>query len=324
MISLPWRARPRGGILALASSEDTLRYVLASSSDERGATLESWGIEGRGYQTREAFAKRLKAALPRAGRVVAVLDPQQYQILQLEAPNVPPGELKSAVRWQMMEFLEGSPHDYTLDVMSVPGAPPAPGKAIAVAAHNDVVRELMLACERLGRPLSVIDVCETAQRNLLQAVLAAEPEAPAVAAALVADARRALLVVSVDGQLQFFRRFEFDIDMVAMPADDTQSALIGEGAGAETASRSLMQLNRSLNLWDDNNPHQPLATLRVDAGARTDAVIERIKADVGVETRALAVSTIFKVAGAGGEPPWRDAGYLPLLGALLRPAEAWT
>ena len=322
MISLPWRARPRGGILALASSEDTLRYVLASSSDERGATLESWGIEGRGYQTREAFAKRLKAALPRAGRVIAVLDPQQYQILQLEAPNVPPGELKSAVRWQMMEFLEGSPHDYTLDVMSVPGAPPAPGKAIAVAAHNDVVRELMLACERLGRPLSVIDVCETAQRNLLQAVLAAEPEAPAVAAALVADARRALLVVSVDGQLQFFRRFEFDTDMVAAPVDETQQALIGEGAGAEAATRSLTQLHRSLDLWDDSHPHMPLGTLRVEAGIKTAAIVERLRPDVGVDTRALNLSGLFKVPSAEANPPWLDTGYLPLLGALLRPVEA--
>lgn len=324
MIVPPWRKRARGGTLAVASSEDTLRYVLASAADERGATLEAWGTEARGYQTSEAFAKRLKASLPYAGRVIAVLEPREYQILQLEAPAVPESELKAAVRWQVMEFLEGSPHDYTLDVLSVPGASQAPGKAIAVAAHNDVVRGLMLAWERMGRPLDVIDVCETAQRNLLHAVLALEPEAPAVAAALVAEARRALLVVSVGGQLQFFRRFEFDTDMVAMPADETQSALIGEGAGAETATRSLVQLNRSLNLWDDNNPHLPLATLRVEAGARTDAVIERIQADVGVETRALALSTIFKVAPGSGEPPWLDAGYLPLLGALLRPAEART
>lgn len=324
MIALPWRARARGGTLAIASAEDSLRYVFASDSDERSATLAAWGTEVRGYQTREAFAKRLKASLPQAGRVIAVLDPREYQILQLEAPAVPADELLGAVRWQMMEFLEGSPHDYTLDVLSVPVAAGAPGKVIAVAAHNDVIRELMLGCERLGRPLAVIDVAETALRNLLHAILAAEGGAPTVAAGLVAEARRALLVVAVDGQLQFFRRFEFDIDMVAMPADEAQPALIGEGAGAETAARSLMQLNRSLNLWDDNNPHLPLATLRVDAGARTDTVIERIQADVGVETRALAPSTIFRVAAASGAPPWLDAGYLPLLGALLRPAEART
>jgi MSHA biogenesis protein MshI len=300
------------------SSADSMRYVLASESSERGATLTAWGTQMRGYRTPEAFAKHLKATLPDAQRVIAVLGPGDYRILQMDAPNVPAAELVGAVRWRAMEFLEGSPHDYTLDVLGTPGA----GKAIAVAAHNNVVRSLMVACERLDRPLEAIDVCETAQRNLLHAVLAREPAATGASAALVAEGRRALLIVAVDGQLQFFRRFEFDTDMVAMPTDEAQSALIGEGAGAETAARSLTQLHRSLDLWDDSYPHLPLATLRVEAGHKTAAIIERIQADVGVDTRPLALATIFKAASGKAEPPWLDAAYAPLLGALLRPGEA--
>jgi MSHA biogenesis protein MshI len=316
----PWRARKRGGTLALSSSEDSLRYVFASESSERGATLASWGTEGRGYQTPETFRKRLKAALPKAERVIAVLDPREYQILQVEAPNVPAEELRSAVRWKAMEFLDGAPNDYTVDVLSQPGA--TAGKVIAVAARNEVVRALMLACENIGHPLAIIDICETAQRNLLRAVLLGEPDAPEVAGALVAEARRALLVVAVQGQLQYFRRFEFETDMVAVPVDEAQAALIGEGAGAETATRSLTQLNRSLDMWDDSYPHLPLATLRVDAGPRTAAIVERIRPDAGVDTRPLELATIFKVAaGRGAAAPWLDTAYLPLLGALLRPVE---
>lgn len=321
MIALPWRRRARTGTLALMLGEDTMRYVLASEAGERGATLTAWGTEARGYRTRDAFNKHLKAQLPNARRVIAVLPPLEYRILQVEAPNVPAAELAGAVRWRAMDFLEGSPHDYTLDVLGTPGAAQGVGKVTAVAAHNDVVRELMVACERLGRPLSVIDVCETAQRNLLNAALAAEPAASGASAALVAEGRRALLIVAVDGQLQFFRRFEFDADMVAVPTDELQSALIGEGAGAESAARSLTQLHRSLDLWDDSHPHQPLATLRVQAGNKTEAVIDRIQADVGVETRPLALDKIFKVAGGAGDPPWLDIAYAPLLGALLRPPE---
>lgn len=322
MIPLPWKRRAKSGTLALMSGEDSMRYVLASETGERGATLTAWGAEARGYRTRDAFVKHLKAVLPDAQRVIAVLAPGDYRILQVEAPNVPAAELAGAVRWRAMDFLEGSPHDYTLDVLGTPGAAQGVGKVTAVAAHNDVVRALMLACERLGRPLSVIDVCETAQRNLLNAALAAEPASSGASAALVAEGRRALLIVAVDGQLQFFRRFEFDTDMVAMPTDELQSALIGEGAGAETAARSLTQLHRSLDLWEDSHPHLPLATLRVEAGQRTGAIIDRIQADVGVETRPLELAAIFEVVGAKGDPPWLDAAYVPLLGALLRPAEA--
>ena len=318
MIALPWRARAKTGTLAIASSTDTLRYVLASEADERGATLASWGTEVRGYRTREAFVKHLKATMPDAQRIIAVLAPGDYRILQVEAPNVPPAELAGAVRWKAMEFLEGAPQDYTLDVLASPGAAPGVGKVTAVAAHNDVVRSLMLACERFGRPLAVIDVGETAQRNLLQAVLASEPGSTGACGALVAEGRRALLVIAVDGHLQFFRRFDFDTDMVAMPTDEAQSALIGAGAGAETATWSIKQLHRSLDLWDDSYPHLPLASLRVEAGHKTAAIIERIQADVGVDTRPLALATIFRVAAGKGEPPWTDTAYLPLLGALLR------
>lgn len=315
----PWGAR--GGTLALSSNEDSLRYVFASESSERGATLASWGTEARGYQTPETFRKRLKASLPKAGRVIAVLDPREYQVLQVEAPNVPAEELRSAVRWKAMEFLDGVPNDYTVDVLGQAAAKGATaGKVIAVAAHNDVVRTVMLACENIGQPLTVIDVCETAQRNLLHAVLLAEPDAPDVAAALVAETRRALLVVAVQGQLYYFRRFEFETDMVAVPVDEVQAAMIGEGAGAETATRSLTQLNRSLDLWDDSHPHLPLGTLRVHAGPRTAAIVERIRPDAGVDTRPLELATIFKAAAGRGPAPWLDTAYLPLLGALLRPA----
>lgn len=315
MSALTGRRRARAGILALSASEDTLRYVLASDADERKATLSAWGTEKRGTQSREAFLRRIKAELPSAEHAIVVLDPRDYQIHQLEAPNVPPEELRGAVRWRAMEFLEGSPHDYTLDVLNMPGT----GKVIAVAAHNDVIRARMLECEGLGVPLSIIDVGETAQRNLLHAILLTEPAAPNVSAALVADAGRALVVIAVQGQLYFFRRFEFNADLLAGTVDQAESELIGQGAVEETAERSLMQLQRSLDLWDDSYPHMPLGMLRVYAGARTEALIERIAPEAGLETRPLAMSAVFKVRDAGA-PPWLDPAYLPLLGALLRPA----
>lgn len=321
VIALPWRASTREGTLALALRDDSVRYVLATQSDERGATLEDWGAADRGYQTPQAFRKRLKASLPRAKRVIAVLDPREYQVLQMEAPHVPADEVRNAVRWQATDLLEGAPNDYTLDVLSLPGAGAAAGKVIVVAARNEVVRRLMLEAEDLGRPLSVIDVAETAQRNLLHAALLGEADAPEVAAALVADARRALLVVSVQGQLHYFRRFEFDADLVAAPVDEAQAALVGAGAGDEIAARSLTQLHRSLDLWDDSHPNLPLGTLRIEAGARTAAVVERVRLDAGVDTRPLDLAAVFKAAPGRSAPPWTESAYLPLLGALLRTEE---
>jgi len=308
--------------LALTLTDHSVRYVLTSKSDERGATIAAWGSELRGNQTRDAFMKRIKALLPTAGRVIAVLDPTDYQIVQIESPNVPPEELNSAVRWRATEFVEGSPHDYTIDVLAVSGEPGRPANVIAVLAHNDVVRARMLDCQALGRALSVIDVVETAQRNLLHAVLLAEPSAPPVAALLVTTAARASMVITVQGQLYFFRRFEFDADTLAVAVDEIHTALVGNSASEEMASRSLTQLHRSLDLWDDSYANLPLGTLFVEAGPKTAAIITRLKPETGVDTRPLTLSTIFKVPPSKAAPPWLDSAYLPLLGAVLRPVAA--
>ncbi len=318
-----WRsgANVAGGTLALTLNENSLRYVLASTSNERGATIAKWGTELRGNQTRDTFMKRVKSVLPDAGHVIAVLEHVDYQVLQLESPNVPEAELASAIRWSAMELIEGTPHDYTIDLLTVPPESGRAASVIAVVAHNDIVRSRMLEAQALGRPLSAIDVVETSQRNLLHAVLLAESAENGVAAALVASAGRALLVITVRGQLYFFRRFEFDIDTVGVAADEVKAALIGSGAGEDSASRSLLQLNRSLDLWDDRYPNLPLATLRVDAGAKTQAIVDRLGPETGVETRRLDLSTIFTLPVSKAPAPWLDAAYLPLLGALLRPSE---
>ncbi len=314
------RARGKGETLALTLNENVLRYVHASASDERGARLKAWGAEVRGNSTREVFLKRARAMLPSAERVIAVLDSRDYQILQLEAPNVPPAELQSAVRWRAMEFVEGSPQDYTLDVLPIAPQPRQPAKVIAVLAHNDVVRARMLDCKALDQPLSVIEVAETAQRNLLRAVLQAEANPPRVAASLAVDAGRALLIITVEGQLHFFRRFDFDADKFTV-LDEMAAGLVGGNANGEAVLRSLTQLHRGLDLWDDINPQLPLGTLRVEAGAATGAIVARLRPETGTETMPLALSAVFEVTASKSQPPWSDAAYLPLLGALLRPVE---
>jgi MSHA biogenesis protein MshI len=128
------------------------------------------------------------------------------------------------------------------------------------------------------------------------------------------------MVISVRGELHFFRRFEFNSDLVAVPLGEAQPEMMGEGAVAETAARSLTQLQRSLDLWDDSYPHLPLETLRVHAGRLTDAVVGRIAPEAGVDTRPLSLSAVFQAPAGQAAAPWKDPAYLPLLGALLRPA----
>ena len=322
LTGLPWRKRGTGGTLALMIADASVRYVFASDSSEQGATINSWGTELRGNQTREAFLARVKGLLPAADRALLLLDTLDYQMLQLEAPSVPAEELRAAIRWRAMESLEGTPDDYTMDLLPVAADAGRLAEVLVAVARNEVIRARMLDCEQLGRSVKIIDVTETAHRNLLHAALLAETNEPPVAAALIAAGGRALMVVSVQGQLCFSRRFEFDVDTFAVAEDDLRLALVSSSAGEESAQRSIVQLHRSLDLWDISYPNLPLATMRVDAGPKTPAVLDRLKSETGVDTRPLALSKIFSLKSLGKSPPWQDPSYLPLLGALLRPIEA--
>lgn len=316
-----WPSGASGGTLALSLTDGGMRYVYASKADSRGATIDDWGIELRGNQSREAFLARMKSVIPNANRVIVVLDPADYQILQIEAPTVPVEEFESAMRWRVMEYVEGAPEDYTIDLLPLHAEPGRRADVITTVASNNIIRAKLLDCQALGLNCRIVDIPETCQRNLLHAVLLSESDEPPVAAALVANAGRALIIVSVRGQLYFFRRFDFDVDTLAVSTEASLEPLIGSSAGEESATRSLVQLHRALDMWDLSYANLPLATLRVDAGAKTPAVIDRLAPETGVDTRPLALSKIFNLPSIKASPPWQDPAYLPLLGALLRSKE---
>jgi len=322
-IRWPWRAGANEGTLALTLTEHSMRFLLATETGEQGATVTAWGTELRGVSSRDAFMKRVAARLPSAKRVIAVLDPRDYQIMQVEAPNVPAEEMRGAVRWRAMEFFDGSPHNFTLDILTMHQDEESFGgiaNVIVVAAQNDVVKGRMQDCAMLDLPLSIIDIPETAQRNLLNAATAATAKPGDVAGVLAVDAGRALMTVAVGGELQFFRRFEFDIDKL-LAAGEIQSALMSDSPEAEAISRSLMQLHRSMDLWEDNHPRQAIGSMAIAAGTRSDVLADRLRAELGIETRTLVLDKVFRLKNAGAAPPWADVAYLPLLGALLRPVE---
>jgi len=320
-IRWPWRANANEGTLALTLTDHAMRFVLATEASEKGATLTAWGSELRGVSSKDAFLKRVTSRLPAARRVIAVLDPRDYQIMQVEAPNVPAEEMRGAVRWRAMEFFDGSPHNFTLDILAMHQDEDSFGgiqNVIVIAAQNDVIKNRMQECVLLDLALSIVDIPETAQRNLLNASTAAVAKEGDIAGVMSVDAGRALMTVTVGGELQFFRRFEFDLDKILV-SGEVQSALMSDSPEAEAVSRSLMQLHRSMDLWEDNHPRQAIGSMAIAAGPRGEALADRLRAELGIETKALSLANVFRLNNPGAAPPWDDVAYLPLLGALLRP-----
>ena len=319
--------------LVFAWCAGALAYVDASLDKHGLYQVKSFGVERQGSDSPEDFTKRL-AALGFKGRTArAMLRPEQYQMLQIEAPAVAPEELRTAARWQIRDMVNLHMDDLTLDVMRVgDDKVRATGHLFVVAASNAVIREVMGIGQALRCTVEVIDIQDMAQRNLQAAWARRNGVLERAHAALVlTDDNQALLTISAHEELFYTRRIELGAGFMqaawgAVPARaaETELALADvagpglgmPGADADRTQRVVVEVQRSLDLWDRTWPMLMLDHISVYAGQRTDELARWLGQELGQQVTALDVAALFPGFEGGS-----DADRLlcwPLLGALMR------
>lgn len=174
----------------------------------------------------------------------------EYQFLLVEAPDVPAAELKSAIRWKVKDMVDYRIDDATIDVLDIP--PPGAAAAsrarpmFAVAARNDLLQGRIRELEAARIPLSVIDIRETAQRNI-----AALYEAGERGLAFVHfDRDDGLLTINFRAELYLARRLEVGVAQLAAEAGD-------DGA----LERVALEIQRTLDHFDRQFRHVAVAKL---------------------------------------------------------------
>ncbi|RJG01251.1 type IV pilus biogenesis protein PilM [Noviherbaspirillum sedimenti] len=169
-----------------------------------------------------------------------VLNPGEYQLLTVEAPNVPQEELKTAMRWRLKDMLDFHIDDATIDVMDIPGDSNAPVRSrsmYAVAARNQIIEQRQVLFAQAKIPLNVIDIPEMAQRNIAQLL---ETEGRGIAF-LSFGAYGGLLTVTYAGELYLSRHIEANLPQLDA-ADESQKN--------EWFDRITLELQRSLDHFD--------------------------------------------------------------------------
>jgi MSHA biogenesis protein MshI len=335
----PWQRGSSGQRLAVSWSAQTLAFVRVTGVGEDLRVLQS-GVESQGADSQDDFVRRLQSLGLRGLSVTVMLRPEQYQLLQIEMPAVPPEELRSAARYQIKDMVDVHLDDLTIDVMRQgDGQGRAASQLFVIAARNSVVREAMELAAALQWDVAVVDVQDMAQRNLQTL---AEPER-ASAALLVGDGPQALLTISAAGELYYSRRLELPAGFLTMAWSAAPSEALGPmdaytpveeyvpdyGGGAfggvadgggvtdiDRAQRVLVEVQRSIDLWDRTWASLPLAGLRVFAGPRSQELAEWLGREMGQNVGVLE----FPASGQGVRDiaPDHLPHCLPLLGQLLR------
>ncbi len=237
----------------------------------------------------------------------------EYQLLSVDAPNVPPDELKSAIRWTIKEMLDYHVDDATIDVLAVPLDKDGPARSntlFAVAARNQLIAERQALFEGAKIALRVIDIPEMAQRNI-SALLEQEARA---AALLSFNAEGGLVTITFGGELYFSRR----IDMTAMQlqqADASQMTALHE--------RITLELQRSLDHFDRQYHAMPLSKLFLaPMGLEGAGLQEYLAANLYTPVETLHLESILDFSKV---PELNDAEsqqrYFMVLGAALRHEE---
>lgn len=206
-----------------------------------------------------------------------VLDQTDYSLLLTEAPDVPPDELRAAMRWRVKDLIDFHINDATLDVFDVPGERVA-GRVrqmYAVAARTASIQKRVDVLDAAGINLQVIDILEMAQRNL--AILL--PEDTRGVALLSFTATGGLLTITKQGELYLSRNFDIGIDALLVSDDATAYF-----------DRIVLEVQRSLDYYDSHFRQPPVIGLMLMPTSRPVPGLEdylRSNLNVAVTTMDL-------------------------------------
>ena len=282
-------------------------HVVANGKTRPEITLcNSYRKEGGDAATLTRLRKELQ--LDRY-RCTTLLRNGEYQVVQVDAPNVLAPEARSAVRWRIKDMIDCPVEAAAVDALFIPQPEKAAGRTpqmLAVAAKNEVIAATVKPFNDADIPLEVIDIPELAQRNFAHCL-----EAESRGLALLAfDEQSALLTFTSGGELYQHRRIDVSIGSLSSAFPDQRSALY---------DRLVLELQRSLDHFDRQFHHVAVAKVVVTPLPGAEDLGEYLAANLDVPVELLYLSEIMDFPSIPElHEPLRQAQCLQLIGAALR------
>lgn len=237
-----------------------------------------------------------------------LLAPGEYQILLVDAPNVPVAELKTAVRWRIKDTLSYHVDDATVDVLQIPSnksASERPQSLYAVAASNETIKKRIALFENAKIELDVIDIPEMAQRNIAELY----EDSGRGLAFLAFDGNGGLLTFTFNGELYLARRLEVTMGQLQDANEDLRQQAI---------ERVELEVQRSLDYFGRQFNHIPVSRLVVSAPEEC-GLIKMLADNLDFPVEPLDLAQVMDISAV---PDLANKDYLayalPALGAALR------
>lgn len=274
-----------------------------------------------------ALAEMVREHQLRNQPTVLVLEPGEFNLLLVDAPEVDPTELKAAVRWRIRDMLDFHVDDAVVDVFDLP---PQRGRArmmYVVAARTALVQRRIALAESAGLRLEAIDIPELAQRN----VAALLPEDAEGVALLSLGPDTGVITLTERGTLCLARTLEtglgdlqgdaaaVDIPAVAVGGPGLDAVLQGEdlSGGPPALDAMVLEVQRSLDYYESHFSRPPVGHLLLSGqGEMPPAMVDALAPRLGARVRELRLAGV--LPGADAHSPALLGLCLPAIGAALR------
>lgn len=236
----------------------------------------------------------------------------EYSVLSVDAPDVPPTELRAAVRWQVKDLIDFHIDDAVIDVFDAPasGASGQQDKLYVVATKTSAVQGRVDQLHDAEVNLTTIDIPEMVLRNIISRL----PENEAGVAMIYLTRERGLVVLARQSTLYFARTLDMGFEYLNQGVSDGGGLSLENNAAFD---RLVLEVQRSLDYYDRYFSQPPVAGLVL---APTEMPIpglaEYLNSTLGLPARHLDLSEIVDCDTALSEA--QQAHCLAAIGAALR------
>jgi MSHA biogenesis protein MshI len=300
-------------VAAIVPSEQGIAVAtVVNGAEKPRLTLCDFSPWQEGGEHDKQLAQKAKQFSLAKHDCTTVMDLGEYSVLSVDAPDVPPIELRAAVRWQVKDLIDFHIDDAVIDVFDAPpsGASGQQDKLYVVASRTSTVREHVDQLQDAEVNLSTIDIPELVLRNITSLL----PENEAGVAMVYLTRERGLVVIARQSSLYFARNLEIGYEYLNQGMSD------GEGLGLEgnaAFDQLVLEIQRSLDYYDRYFSQPTVAGLVL---APTEEPIpglsEYLSSALGLSTRHLDLGDIVDFDTPLSEA--QQAHCLPAIGAALR------
>ena len=212
-----------------------------------------------------------------------VLPIGDYQLLMVDAPEVPPAELRAAIRWRIQDMIDFHVDDAVLDVFDVDieSSNYTKKQLYVVVARKSTVEQRINLLEQAGVNLDIIDIPELAIRN----IAARLPEDASGLVTLYFEEDHCLITLTHESRLYLTRTLDIGYRQLQGTASNPQPL----------SNRLALEIQRSMDYYEHNYRQAPIKSMAIlPIPATLYGFTEALEQTLGVDTRTVSMSDILE------------------------------